>query len=353
VRVKRDKKSFRFSLLWTYTLGRMQICPINREWIHNHLLEPYLQGCALITIAWNGFDRSLAPTPLSLSDRVVCWLQGVALMIPFVNTIIWLAWQAFGTPEKLFDPYCPEAEPPPPPPPPVIIHGPVQPAPIQPPQNAGELVRPTELFGILEKTDTSQIQMGWRIEHYADMIVAQQNCELFSSTSIYRPNYSLREYHYQMGTKRTALSQTGGERSPVHLTITDTGVATIERDIPLIDNLPLIQQRAVGLRPFVQSNERVLRFCAIIPEIPAILNHVPFLAHAPFIMPVVATKMGEEEVPGMGRLLKIEVVSEWRWPYNSAKTEMWYDVATGQLRKFIDTGTFISTKTGEFVRSNP
>ena len=88
----------------------MQICPVSREWIHTHLVGPYLQGTELFNLAWKGETRSLAPKKLPLAKRIVCWIQGSCLMLPFVNIIIWLVWQTFGAPKKLFDPYCPEAD---------------------------------------------------------------------------------------------------------------------------------------------------------------------------------------------------------------------------------------------------
>lgn len=90
----------------------MRICPITPEWAHMYILEPYLQGCELVNLAWQGVDfHSLTKAPLSLMERVICWLTGVALLIPFINHIIWIVWQTFGRPEKLFDPYCPEIDP--------------------------------------------------------------------------------------------------------------------------------------------------------------------------------------------------------------------------------------------------
>lgn len=336
----------------------MKICPVSREWIHAHLLAPYLQGVELINLAWKGVDRSLAPNPLSLSERVICWLQGIALMLPLVNTIIWLAWQAFGEPEPLFDRFCPEIEPLPPPPPQVIVHAGLQPAaPVLPVAVAADLVKPTELFGFTETTDALVLQIQWKIEHFQDMIVAQQNCGRFSSTSLYRPNLTLREYHYQTfatdqrRANKVDLLQRGDERSPLDLTITEEGSPPIQKTFELPENLPLIQQRTIGFRPFVQSNERVLDFYAVIPEIP-ILGYIPFIEKPPFLAKVRATKVGEEEVPGHGRLLKIELVSTWRWPYNAVKSELYFD-ATGLLKKFVDSGAFIPRKVGEFVQNNP
>src|SRR5438105_750383 len=101
----------------------MEICPVHERWIHVYVIEPYLKGCELINQAWMGHDRSLALNPLSLTDRVICWFCGMGLMItPLLNTIIWLAWQTFGNPEKLDDPFCPEIDLPPPTPQPVIAH---------------------------------------------------------------------------------------------------------------------------------------------------------------------------------------------------------------------------------------
>jgi hypothetical protein len=330
----------------------MQICPINREWIHNNLVEPYLQGCELINLAWKGIDRSLAPNPLSLKERVIYWLQGSALIIPFVNLIFWLAWQTFGKPAKLFDPYCPETPPPPqriaPPAAPVAPIGQIAAARL----GGAAMIHPPEVFSFNETCNDNTLSTNWRIEHFAEGIVVHQNCENFTSTSVYRPALTLKEYHYQMGPETVDLTQNGPEGSPIHLRIIEPGKAPVERIVELEERIPWIQQRGFGFRSFVQSNDRQLRFYAIVPKIPSFLNHVPFLARAPFVMPAIATKIGEENIPGFGRLLKIEIVSAWRWPYNSAKSELWYDIATGQLRKFIDTGTFISTRTGEFVPQN-
>lgn len=94
------------------------ICPVNREWIHTYLLEPYLEGCERINRAWKGVDfHSVNLAPLSLKKRVVSFIIGICLLIPMVNLIIWIAWQTFGNPEKLSDPYSPEIEPPATPPP--------------------------------------------------------------------------------------------------------------------------------------------------------------------------------------------------------------------------------------------
>ncbi|PIS02669.1 MAG: hypothetical protein COT85_01165 [Chlamydiae bacterium CG10_big_fil_rev_8_21_14_0_10_42_34] len=88
----------------------MRICPIDRQWIHTFLLEPYLQGCEMVNRAWKGIDfHSLVQRPFSLKERIVFWFTGSALMIPLINSVIWISWQTLGAPEILFDPFCPDS----------------------------------------------------------------------------------------------------------------------------------------------------------------------------------------------------------------------------------------------------
>jgi hypothetical protein len=88
----------------------LKICPVNEEWIHTFVLEPYLQGCERVNRAWKGVDiHSVAETKLSLKDRVISWLTGVMLMAPVINSIIWFVGQTFGIMEKIpTDPFNPE-----------------------------------------------------------------------------------------------------------------------------------------------------------------------------------------------------------------------------------------------------
>ncbi|MBU6446636.1 MAG: hypothetical protein KGQ49_04490, partial [Verrucomicrobia bacterium] len=70
----------------------MQLLPVNEEWCHSYILEPYAEGVEYLNLFWEGVDRSLEKNCLSLTDRVVCLLKGTLLMIPLLNTIIWIAW---------------------------------------------------------------------------------------------------------------------------------------------------------------------------------------------------------------------------------------------------------------------
>ncbi len=335
-----------------YTPWHMRITPVDREWIHTHVLEPYLQGCELMKMAWEGVDKSLKPNYLTLSKRAICWLQGASLMIPVVNTIIWLTWQALGPPEKLFDPFCPETTPPSPSKPQlksqIIIH--------EFPPSGGiskGLIKPQESTVYVEKEGDSEIQMNWKVEYFADKIVADQYCTTFWAHSTYRPNWILKEYSYRMGNKEFKMWQNQGDENHVYTHFIDEGLPLHQKTFKLDEPLPLIQHRAIGLRPFILSEQKNLFFYAIVPEVP-IIDWIPGIEKPPFLMKAVAKKLGEEEVPGFpAKLVKVEVISTWKWPYNSIKSEMWFDPITGILKKFVDSGRFIDRKEGELVQSSP
>src|SRR3989344_5738573 len=155
----------------------MNIYPVDRFWIHTYVLEPYAQGCELINRAWNGIGSSLEQNRLSLRDRIVCWIQGITLMLPLLNTIIWLAWQTFGQPEKLADPFCPETTSPPPLFIPPLNHI------IRRPSNEGKV----EQFAFIETTNAHPICAQWTIETFPDnsILIAMLNATEFSSSAIY------------------------------------------------------------------------------------------------------------------------------------------------------------------------
>lgn len=325
----------------------MRICPVDREWIHDHIMEPYLQGAELCKIAWSGEDKSLKPNPLSSKERVIYWLQGASLMIPFVNTIIWIAWQTFGTPEKLFDPFCPEIPPPPAPPTKVIIHNTASSI-----SSVKRFDKPTETSTFIEKEGDSELKMKWEVKYLKDKIVADQQCDHFFANSVYRPeDWSLKEYSYQMGSTEFRMWQDDENQKEIRASLKKDGILLPTKTFQLTENLPVIQHRAIGLRPFVLSEKPEMVFYAVVPEIP-FMNYLPYVEQPPLLMKATAKKMGLEETE-FGSLVKVEIIPE-QWLYNKIiKCEMWFDPATGQLKKFVDTGKFIETKCGELVRSSP
>lgn len=324
----------------------MQIFPVDREWVYTFVLEPYAQGCEYLELFWKGVDRSLQQNPLLLTDRIVCLLKGALLMVPLINTIIWIAWQTFGSPEQLADPYCPEIDDPFNilPPPEIIIHR---------PDGRGP-EGPVEHFGYIESVNNSPIRTAWTLETFPDVLIATQNALEFSTNSIYNPDFSLKELHYQYGGKRVDLVRRDADgRSQVEVQLAEGRNPPVSKIVELPqDGKPWIQQRAIGFRPFIQSEEQELEFYGVIPEYPPLVGWLlRWLEATPFLMKFKLRKIGEEVVDGE-RLMKAEMIAMKGWPYNTNKSEMWFDPATGALRRFVDSGTFISTKTGRIVQNN-
>ncbi len=325
----------------------MEICPVDRHWIHTYIIAPFLEGCERINQAWNGVDNSLEANSLSLTDRVILWIQGMALMVPLLNTIIWIAWCIFGSPEKYADSFCPEIESAqlPPPIPEIII-------PIGEEVEEGEEI---EQFGYTETVDKIPIRTSWVVEKFPDEIVATQNAREFSSYSVYEPGYTLKELHYQCGPKKIDLTRIRNSEIMVEIFNGPELITQKVIEIPR-DHLPWIQQRAIGFKPFILSDANEMLFYAVIPEYPTLIGRAISrlaLKAAPFIMKVKAIKKGQEEVAGFGQLLKVEIESTMGWPYNTVKSELWFDPETGSLKRFVDSGTFINQKVGELVQNNP
>lgn len=318
----------------------MKIDPVDRSWVHTYVFEPYLQGAELFNLAWKGIDRTLEEKPLSLMNRSICWLQGLALSIPLINTIFWIAWQTFGIPERLADPFCPEIEMPDEPQLPQIrIH------PVEDPREEEGII---EQFLYAEQGENNNL-VSWMIEKFPTVTFVHQNGRDFSSSSQYDKEHALKEFHYQNGPKKIGITVSSPDKVLVEVASDAQTVTTKTLQIPE-PHAPLIQQR-IGLKPFILSEKQEIDFFSVFPEFPAALKWLPFVENPPFLMKVKATKKGIEEVPGMGRLLKVEV-APIKLPYSIFKSELWFDPETAVLRKFCDSGLPFMTKTGALVQNN-
>lgn len=335
----------------------MRICPIDREWIHTYLLAPYLQGVEMMNRAWSGVNfYSLTLPSLSLKERVISWLTGVVLLLPLINCIIWIAWQTFGKPVILFTSYCPEGAASSPsiayPQPNRQASHVALPPPLQMPPAAPGEARPTELFSYNETGKNSLIRTNWKIEHHPHLIVAQQYCDEYSSVSIYKPDWTLSEFHNETieGRKKVDIWLTDSKHMRVCID-KNNNEPPIDKIFELTESIPWIQQPTVGFKNFILSHDTEMSFYGVIPENP--IKFFPFWGpKPPWLMKGIAKKVGLEEVLGQGKLMKVEVTSTWGFPYNLFKGEVWFDPATGVLRKFIDPGLLIK-KSGEFVLPHP
>jgi hypothetical protein len=83
------------------------LLPINSAGLHALVMRPFLEGSTRLEQAWSGKKiLSFVGARLSLKERVVSLVQGALLMVPIINTIIWVAMHTLGEPE-LTDPYQP------------------------------------------------------------------------------------------------------------------------------------------------------------------------------------------------------------------------------------------------------
>lgn len=88
----------------------MRITPINEAWVYNHVLRPYLHGAAMVNLAWKHmFSNNPNPENNFRWHKIAVYLiVGCALSVPFINNIVWVAWNRFGHPTRLTNPYSPE-----------------------------------------------------------------------------------------------------------------------------------------------------------------------------------------------------------------------------------------------------
>lgn len=321
----------------------MKICPFTPLYFHNHFMEPYLQGCEMVTRAWKGIDfHSLTKAPLSLKERVISWIVGTLLLIPIINTIIWFAWKMLGNPTIYFDPYSPEPEPL------EVVSGRVaQPiAEVQIPNMRPDRV---DRFEFIEKVTNQELRVKWQIEHYPTLTQIHHHSDVHAATSIYDLDNRVREFHLRnLSGSMDVLSI---DATHIKAKIQEHGKEPIEKILTLEEDLPWIQQPTIGFKEFILSDETELLFYGVLPENPARKVNI-FAEVGPTLMKARIKKIKEENVPPFGKLLKAEIVSEWGFPYNLLKGEVWYDRETGALRKFKDPG-IIRAKVGEFVQNPP
>ena len=310
----------------------MNICPVNREWLHSFLVEPCLQGTELINQAWTGRHfNPLNQSRLSLTDRAICFIKGTVLLIPLVNTIIWLAWQTFGNPERLFDPYTPSSK--------TFIATLPE---IEEPEG-----QPAETFRYNETgKNNTKLTTEWSVYRGDKETKAFQKCKEYHSHSTYTPDGTLQSYHYQ-GRNEEVEAQLIDPRH-IKVRCKKEGNEVIKTLKLEKENIPWIQQPTLGFKNFIlDKNRKTMTFYGLMVE-----NPIPLFGDAPpFLLEATATK-GEETLPEFGRQIKVEVVAKRRL-YSLSKGVLWFDPpdgpSPGMLRKFVDPG-LLTQKQGIFAK---
>lgn len=333
------------------------ISPVNGAWVHKSIITPLEEGLRRINVVFAGCNiYSVNPTSLSLKDKAIYLITGLALAAFPINTVIWIAWQIFGHPKQFFrEHYNPEVErpaeaPPASQPAPVRAAEPPAAAPPRPQPSASHAAAASdrEAEGLVEnfffKETGSQgvpIQTNWKVTVSPSQILVLQHCDEHASTAVYDLNWALREFHAKDNSRQFDITWVGDTKT-VSTCMTENGVK-ITKDITL--GLPLVQQKRFGLRGFVLDQSKTeLRFYSILRNKK---YGSPFMQSAPFAIPMIAKKTGTENVDSVV-CCKVEVVSEWGWPY-SGKGEFWFD-SNGILRKFADP---LDNSIGEYLSSGP
>jgi hypothetical protein len=76
----------------------------SKLWVHTYLEQPFVEGIERIRRTIHGkYLHQLQPNhhPIFGKDRALYLLSGVVLLVPLVNTIIWIFMQTFGGAEPL------------------------------------------------------------------------------------------------------------------------------------------------------------------------------------------------------------------------------------------------------------
>lgn len=292
----------------------MRITPVNPEWIHNQLMRPYLEGCTRLNLCWSGVRPSVSYTPIPLKNRIIYLMQGFFLLLPLINTIIWLCWKRFGSPTILSEPFCPEG------PTPLRMF----PKPIQVEKIPENQIKLPEHFSY-ESKDKKIVECS--IQYFPQKCIVKTHSPLSSSTSICTHSLEIEEYHAKEGAASIGIEK---KRKWLHVTLNENEIIR-QKVLEQEKNLPWIQQPEIGLRPFVLSPQIVLDFYEVVTQ--RILNHAP-----PFLMENTARKIGKEKIEGLGELIKIEVKSNWSFPFNAVKHTLWFD-SQGVLKKTVQSFT--------------
>lgn len=336
------------------------ITPENSIWLQTHILEPYMEGSERIERAWEGKEiPSFIDHSFSFKERIVLLVKGSLLMIPLINTIVWIVMQVLGE-KRLSDGCClssnssttPSLSESPPSSPTVSVESMTEnETPLQPPASVAATIdtiphttsvasdnpeeqalaetpniipislEPTvneETFWYEEKIDTHKFEGEWVVTNSENEITVKKTSTYNNSTAIYSKNKGLQSIdnkvpcekksfkaHIRNDGKLEATALLNGKSKSEIFTVTDKGL--------------WIQQPLFGFKNFALLPDKELKFFFIHPETLALVE-------------MIAIKTGEEMVEGLGNLLKIKTnLNRFGGSVHTAFT--WVDPKTGVTKK--------------------
>lgn len=318
------------------------ICPMSssqlKEWLHEEVFRPYIEGAERINRAWKGIDfQNIYQPKLSLKQRVISLFVGLSLLIPFFNAFIWKSWETFGNPEILSGPYRLPNSPPPSPLSSSSRESPslesIDPLPPVAPVSFIPSSQ-SEHLHYDEKEGDYAFSSDWALVPTIEEIETIKTCPHNKVRAIYSKDWLLREYDY------TSTDQT--QRFYAHLkgrklVITGTRDGqTKTKTCELTKNYPWVQQATLGFREFIKSENIKLPFYGIDPT-DFSLSHL------------VARKIQIEPSGVRKGLQKVEIrlmgFRSFFW-----KADVWFDPKTGILREMShNSGPATPMNTTRFV----
>lgn len=327
-----------------------------KEWFYDHVVSIHLEGVARVQRAWSGLNKHTIERPyprLSLKERAISLITGLILCLPLFNIIVWRGLEAFGKVVILAPPYIPNR--------PLEEAAPEQPAfspileveeQVSAPEAVAAIQEPppplsSRDFQYTEETNGTTLVSDWKVETFNNRVEYTRKAppenptqpEVRSlSKAICDLNGQMVDFDYVSGNKEDHFhARMNGREIKA---IGKKGKVVKEKDYVLPGHYPWIQQPTLGFKNFILSSEQKLDFLGINPKDFSLVH-------------VVATKKNEEEVPGFGKLLRMELrltgLLSWFW-----KAELWFDAATGemkQMRSNSGPGTHLTLT--RLVQSNP
>lgn len=286
-------------------------------WSHTHLLEPYEEGWARLERAISGKDWYKVDYPeLSLQDRAISLISGLSLILPFINSIVWLAMEIFGKAEKLSDPFDPN---------PIKKLSPEpEPTPLAPIPEGQRPLKVEELkYHYQQLTSGREIDSDWAFKTYADRVEATKTDSLGLVTFTYDLDGKM--IRYELDRKEPNIHVTAVKSGDkISLDVSLNGAEPTHSELTVDPKQPWIQYAATGFEEFVLSSKSELPFYGI--------------DHHSRTWQMLATKKGIVTLPGYGDSLLVtaNITSFLGRLLGSAlgysfEGKMWFDPETGRL----------------------
>lgn len=264
------------------------IAPVNRESAHNFFLKPYFEGIKRINEAWQGAtSEDYSPIPLSWKTRTVYLITGSLLLVPLINTVIWLFWKTFGHPTS----------PPPVPETPIAATAPKA----AKTEAVKKDVAPTKApdFIYNETLGNKKTTINVHILPQADGSLRLQKSD--DDYCIYNADLTLSEFHSSDSGLRLDIMREG---DTLKATLTPERKSPIVKSLKIPKDIPWIQEPLIGFRTFLLSDKKECSFFSVMDENPTDL--LGWGEKPPLLMVLDAYKTEESD-----KTLNLEIVSTW------------------------------------------